>query len=137
MSGWDAHPGVRSSTDLTRGERAADVIRNGMGSWVFVGFFALFMIAWAVLNLCLPFRWDAYPFILLNLALSTLAGLQGAILLIAARRADQIAAELAMHDHELTVDVHRWVKELHAHIDPDDVSPVSDPTMHDPESVDN
>lgn len=30
---WNRHPGVRHDDDLTRGERAADVMRNGMGSW--------------------------------------------------------------------------------------------------------
>ncbi|MFC5238276.1 DUF1003 domain-containing protein [Pseudonocardia zijingensis] len=42
---------------------------------------------------------DPYPFILLNLVLSCLAALQGAILLIAAKRSDQIASELAHHDY--------------------------------------
>ncbi|HZK59648.1 MAG TPA: DUF1003 domain-containing protein [Cryobacterium sp.] len=45
-------------------------------------------------------HWDPYPFILLNLFLSMLAGLQGAILLIAAKRQDGIAAALAQHDYE-------------------------------------
>lgn len=123
---WDDHPGVRSSNELTLGERAADVIRNGMGSWVFVGVFAGVMAAWAILNIIAPFAWDHYPYILLNLVLSTLAGLQGAILLIAAKRADQISSELAKHDHDMTLQIHRWVKELHIHIDPDEISPVSD-----------
>jgi uncharacterized membrane protein len=47
-----------------------------------------------------PEGFDPYPFILLNLVLSCLAALQGAILLIAARRSDQIASELARHDYE-------------------------------------
>jgi uncharacterized membrane protein len=40
-----------------------------------------------------------YPFIPLSLVLSCVAAPQGAILLIAARRADQMSAELAVHDH--------------------------------------
>ena len=47
-------------------------------------------------------RFDPYPFILLNLMLSTLAGLQGAILLIAAKRADRISAELAKYHLEVS-----------------------------------
>jgi uncharacterized membrane protein len=84
---------------LTRGERAADVMRNGMGSWGFVGGFVIFMVIWAILN-TLTKGWDPYPFILLNLFLSMLAGLQGAILLIAAKRQDAIAAALSKHDYE-------------------------------------
>lgn len=87
---------------LTRGQRAADVMRNSMGSWPFVGGFVLFMIIWAVINSTAA-RWDPYPFILLNLFLSMLAGLQGAILLIAAKRQDSLAAALAQHDYNTNV----------------------------------
>jgi uncharacterized membrane protein len=88
---------------LTQGERAADRMRNFMGSWRFVGGFVAFMLVWAALNLSLPLAWDKYPFILLNLFLSMLAGLQGAILLIAAKRQDAIAAALAEHDYTTNV----------------------------------
>ena len=43
---------------------------------------------------------DPYPYILLNLFLSMLAGVQAAALLIAAKRADAISSELAMHDYQ-------------------------------------
>jgi len=90
---------------LSRGERAADLLRNGMGSWAFVGLFIAFMAAWAAINTSLQgaHAWDPYPFILLNLFLSMLAGLQGAILLIAAKRQDAIAAAMAQHDYETDV----------------------------------
>ncbi|MFB2580448.1 DUF1003 domain-containing protein [Herbiconiux sp. P15] len=73
-----------------------------MGSWAFVIGFLVFMAAWAAANV-ITVGWDPYPFILLNLFLSMLAGLQGAILLIAARRQDGIAAALAQHDYETNV----------------------------------
>ena len=85
--------------NLTRGERAADSMRNFMGSWGFVGGFLLFMALWATIN-SFARGWDPYPYILLNLFLSMLAGLQGAILLIAAKRQDAIAAALAKHDFD-------------------------------------
>jgi uncharacterized membrane protein len=87
---------------LTRGERAADAVRNRMGSWGFVAGFIAFMVIWAILNLVTK-GWDPYPFILLNLFLSMLAGLQGAILLIAAKRQDSITAALAQHDFDTNV----------------------------------
>jgi uncharacterized membrane protein len=87
---------------LTRGERAADKMRNVMGSWRFVGGFIAFMILWGVLN-SIDSAWDVYPFILLNLFLSMLAGLQGAILLIAAKRQDAISAALARHDYDTNI----------------------------------
>lgn len=97
---WHKHPGVRSGSQLTLGERAADHMRASMGSWIFVFGFLAFMALWAAGNGRHGF--DPYPFILLNLFLSMLAGLQGAILLISAKRADQIASEVAAHTYENT-----------------------------------
>lgn len=96
---------------LSRGERAADVMRNGMGSWPFVGFFVLVMAIWAFINIVSD-GWDPYPFILLNLFLSMIAGLQGSILLIAAKRQDAVAAALARHDFETDVAAKREIEEL-------------------------
>jgi uncharacterized membrane protein len=103
-SGWRRHPGVRSGDQLTLGERSADRMRNGMGSWGFVfgacAFLALWMLVNIVVNRAHGHTFDPYPFILLNLVLSCVAALQGAILLIAAKRSDQISSELAQHDYE-------------------------------------
>lgn len=128
MSLWERHHGVRSGDQLSVGERAADAMRNGMGSWTFVFSFVTFMLLWAVVNVvALRGRgFDPYPFILLNLLLSTMAGLQAAALLIAAKRADAISAEVALHTEQtadrieelleqntnLTTEVHALTKAL-------------------------
>ena len=107
---------VQHKAGLTRGERAADFLRNGMGSWTFVGLFLAFMAAWAAINsyVFASRAWDPYPFILLNLFLSMLAGLQGAILLIAAKRQDAIAAAMAQHDFETDVQAKTEIDRLMA-----------------------
>ncbi|SJN36528.1 Acid-resistant locus arl7 (Fragment) [Microbacterium esteraromaticum] len=96
---------------LTPGQRAADRLRNWMGSWLFIGGFLLFMVVWAAMN-AMSFAWDPYPFILLNLFLSMLAGLQGAILLISAKRQDGISAALAQHDFETNIATKQELEEL-------------------------
>jgi len=75
-----------------------------MGSWPFVFSFVLIMAVWMIYNGYSHHPFDVYPFILLNLMLSTLAGLQGAILLIAAKRADRISAELAAYHLKVSED---------------------------------
>jgi len=115
---WHRHPGVRSGDQLSLGERAADRMRSVMGSWPFVfGFFAV-MILWAIANSVFylggsngKHGFDPYPYILLNLFLSMLAGVQAAALLIAAKRADAIASEIAVHTEKNTDDIKELVTE--------------------------
>lgn len=137
QSNWHWHPTVRHGDALTLGERAADKTRNGMGSWPFVFIFLVIMGLWAAGNSVLYLGgsngrhgFDPYPYILLNLLLSTMAGMQGAILLIAAKRADQISSELAKHtfdntqtisnllmkNTDLTEAVNRLTQEVHEKI---------------------
>lgn len=119
---WRKHPAF-SEQALSPGERAADWMRNRMGSWAFVISFLVFMCAWAAVNTVAlaTGAFDPYPYILLNLFLSMLAGLQGAILLIAAKRQDAIASTLALHSYEmlqqntdLTRKVHELTQALHS-----------------------
>ena len=118
QSHWHKHPGVRSGEDLTLGERAADRMRNMMGSWPFVFCFFGIMITWAVINSVFylggahdKHGFDPYPYILLNLFLSMLAGVQAAALLIAAKRADSISSEIALHTVNNTDDIKKLLAE--------------------------
>ena len=76
------------------------------------------MILWALANSVLSIGgsgtkhgFDPYPYILLNLFLSMLAGVQAAALLIAARRSDAIASEIALHTEHNTEDIKRLIQE--------------------------
>jgi Protein of unknown function (DUF1003) len=78
---WHKHPAVRAGQQLSLGERAADHMRNGMGSWTFVFVFLVFMAAWAFVNTVLRLGGhnkglDPSPYILINLMLSTMARLR-------------------------------------------------------------
>ncbi len=114
---WHKHPGVRSGDQLTRGERAADRMRNLMGSWPFVFSFFGVMAGWVILNTFVLAKlldhksFDPYPYILLNLFLSMLAGVQAAALLIAAKRADAISSEIALHTVHNTDDIKTLIAE--------------------------
>jgi uncharacterized membrane protein len=105
------HPAVRSGDQLTMGERAADNLRNGMGSWWFVFGALIFLAGWILGNRGSGF--DPFPFILLNLILSCVAALQGAILLIAAKREDQISSALAQHDYDVNLESKQIIQEIH------------------------
>ncbi|HVB69921.1 MAG TPA: DUF1003 domain-containing protein [Acidimicrobiales bacterium] len=117
QSRWHAHPGVRSGDQLSLGERSADRMRNMMGSWPFVFSFFTVMILWALVNTLFLEHvlhhkaFDPYPYILLNLFLSMLAGVQAAALLIAAKRADAISSEVALHTANNTDDIKSLISE--------------------------
>jgi hypothetical protein len=81
-----------------------------MCSWAFVLIALMFLAGWMAFNRSGGF--DPYPFLLLNLVLSCLAALQGAILLIAAKRSDQIASEPARHDYEADIRTRDVVESL-------------------------
>jgi uncharacterized membrane protein len=88
---WEFHPSVRTGKDRTLGERAADRMRMSMGTWTFLITFLILMTFWTISG---GFGFDPAPYFRLNLILSMLAGLQGSVLLIAAKRSDKISAEL-------------------------------------------
>jgi len=65
-------------TQMTFGERVADKVAQFGGSWGFIGLFGGILVVWMLVNAWVLARhpFDPYPFILLNLVLSTLAALQ-------------------------------------------------------------
>gem|GEM_PF-2917276 len=68
-------------------ERMADGVANFGGSWKFIISFLLFMACWMSLNVIAWIsHWDPYPFILLNLMLSTVAALQAPVILMSQNR---------------------------------------------------
>jgi uncharacterized membrane protein len=91
--GWELHPGVRSGRRLTRGERAADVARNIVGSWTFL--LALILLLAAGVAVAATRAWLVTTF---GVALAGLALVGVSLLLIVARRADRTASEWALHD---------------------------------------
>jgi len=104
---WSKHPAVRTADQLSLGERAADKMRNGMGSWPFVFVFFAVMISWAVVNGVRHVGggsgFDPYPFILLNLALSTIAALQAPVIMMSQNRQSAKDKLLAENDYQVNL----------------------------------
>lgn len=89
---------------LTLGERIADKITQGMGSWKFIIGQAIFTGLWIILNVVgISQGWDHYPFVLLNLVYSFQAGFTGPILLLSSNR--QAAKDRANLEKDLAVDI--------------------------------
>jgi CRP/FNR family cyclic AMP-dependent transcriptional regulator len=75
---------------LTLADRAADLIAEFGGSWKFIGASITFSLIWVLINswfLYHPF--DEYPYVLLNLVLGIVAGLQAPIIMMSQNRQGQ------------------------------------------------
>jgi uncharacterized membrane protein len=85
------HPvNVLHHDQATFGEKLADRIASGIGSWTFLIVQTAAVICWLVLNIYgFVHRWDPFPFILLNLVFSVQAAYTGPVLLLAGNRQAQ------------------------------------------------
>lgn len=104
----------------TFGERMADRIAAFGGSWPFIGLFGLFLAAWIVLNSVLLSRrdgWDPYPYILLNLILSTLAALQAPVIMMSQNRQAARDRLNAAHDYEVNRTAEVEIRTLNEKLD--------------------
>jgi uncharacterized membrane protein len=86
----------------TGGERIADWIASSVGSWTFIIAQTIILTLWIELNLLAwLYRWDPYPFILLNLVLSFQSAYAAPILMISQNR----QAKLSERRHHLDLQV--------------------------------
>jgi uncharacterized membrane protein len=73
--------------ERTFGERVSDAVAKFGGSWRFIFIGIGIIIFWMGLQL-LPFAWDHYPYILLNLVLSLVAAFQAPFIMMSQRRCE-------------------------------------------------
>jgi len=110
---------IEEDERMTFGERIADHVAAFGGSWSFIFLFGGILVAWMLANAAwLNHRpWDPYPFILLNLGLSTLAALQAPVIMMSQNRQstkDRIKSDL---DYEVNMKAELEVAHLHNKID--------------------
>lgn len=104
---------------ITFGQRIADDVARFGGSWTFIICFVALMIIWMAFNVIKPFGlvFDAYPFVLLNLALSTLAAVQAPLIMMSQNRASDYDRLQAKNDYYVNKKSEEGVRLLHAKID--------------------
>jgi uncharacterized membrane protein len=99
---------------MTFGQRIADAVASGMGSWRFIIIQSCIVAAWIVLNLVevlfKPF--DPYPFILLNLLFSTQAAYAAPIIMMSQNRAAERDRVQADADFQTNVESKKDIEEV-------------------------
>lgn len=99
--------------NLTTGQRIADAVANGMGSWTFIIWQSIFVLVWMTLNVAgFIYHWDAYPFILLNLIFSTQAAYAAPIIMMAQNRQSERDRLQAQEDYRCNLEAKEEIELL-------------------------
>jgi uncharacterized membrane protein len=103
----------------TLGERWSDRLASFGGSWTFIILFGLVLFIWMAINLVLPEgrQFDVYPFILLNLVLSTLAAIQAPIIMMSQKRQDAKDRLRSRNDYRVNLKAELEIRHLHEKMD--------------------
>jgi len=110
------HPAL--SHKWTLGEKAADKLTTLMGSWIFIITFICFLFLWVSVNAYFLIQyklgkpWDPYPFILLNLILSTIAALQAPVILMSQNREAQKDRIRSQYDYTVNRKAEREIEQM-------------------------
>ena len=105
----------------TPGERVADAVTLKVGSWRFLIFQSVALLAWLFFNSVLPHAWDPYPFILLNLVLSFQAAYTAPVLLMSQNREARIERAKLEYYYKINLKQEVEIELLHAKIDKQDI----------------
>jgi uncharacterized membrane protein len=98
---------------MTAGQRTADAFAKVVGSWRFIVIQSIILIGWITLNATgVLGRWDPYPFILLNLALSFQAAYAAPIIMMSQNRASQLDRLSARADYQINQKAEAEVEEI-------------------------
>jgi uncharacterized membrane protein len=104
---------------LTKGQTISDKVARFGGSWKFIICFSLILFAWILFNTLSPRRneFDPYPFILMNLVLSTIAALQAPVIMMSQNRKEEKDRKRNENDYLINLKAELEVRSLHQKID--------------------
>ncbi len=109
---------VRHYERRTLGERVADGVAAGVGSWPFIVTQSALLAAWIVINGLVIENWvagrpfDPFPFILLNLVLSFQAAYTGPVVMMSQNRQAAKDRDEAEHDYRVNQETLDRLKRL-------------------------
>lgn len=98
--------------------RLADKVAGFGGSWKFIITFGIVMLGWILINAYFLYKpFDPFPFILLNLLLSTIAALQAPIIMMSQNRKEEKDRQRAVNDYMINLKSEIEVRNLHNKLD--------------------
>jgi len=122
------HPPVRNVNTLfdqqiSAGQRAADRVAGIVGSWPFIVIQSGLLVMWVFLNATVLIEhWDPYPFILMNLVLSTQAAFTAPIIMMSQNRQAEKDRLEARHDFAINQKAEEEVRAILDHLAAQDIA---------------
>jgi uncharacterized membrane protein len=111
---------------LSRGQRVADLVARVVGSWPFIIYQSIIIVAWMGVNSYLAYRaitdpgyfqaWDPYPFILLNLVLSFQAAYTGPVVMMSQNRQSEKDRMMAEQDYHINKKAEEEIEVIMRHL---------------------
>jgi uncharacterized membrane protein len=97
--------------------KVADKVAAFGGSWLFILSFLSFMALWILYNASTGDGFDPYPFILLNLILSTIAAIQAPVILMSQNRREVKDRQRAVNDYMVNLKSEIEIRNMHEKLD--------------------
>jgi uncharacterized membrane protein len=110
---------VDEKQTMTFGQRVADKVASFGGSWTFIISFGVFLFLWISLNIfwLSDKGFDPYPFILLNLILSSLAAIQAPVIMMSQNRQEEKDRERSKKDYMINLKSELEIRMLQEKLD--------------------
>ena len=104
---------------LSQGQKISDKMALFGGSWRFIILFGIILTLWIIFNSIAIgyYKFDPYPFILMNLILSCIAALQAPIIMMSQNRQEQKDRERAKSDYQINLRAELEIRLLHEKLD--------------------
>jgi uncharacterized membrane protein len=110
------HPPIER---LSEGQKISDKVAKFGGSWRFIIAFGVVLSLWIIFNalIVVKFRFDPYPFILMNLILSCIAALQAPIIMMSQNRQEEKDRMMNENDYLINLKAEMQIRSLHQKMD--------------------
>ena len=121
------HPPVMNVNEIveehyTLGQKIADKVASSMGSWRFIIIQTTILVLWATLNSVAwwVWKWDAYPFIAMNLLLSCQAAYAAPVIMMSQNRQTEKDRLTAQNDYQTDMKGEVEIRYIMDHLDHQD-----------------
>ena len=104
---------------LTKGQSISDKVARFGGSWAFIISFFIILAIWIIFNVSVPKgeEFDPYPFILMNLILSSVAALQAPIIMMSQNRKEEKDRQRNENDYLINLKAELEIRALNQKLD--------------------